>query len=83
MATNPDFEAAYGTTPSMLEYTLILSAFGDPVQGNGNATLIKYLFENERLPIELGWQPPSTNITITSALTMSGKIAALLSGEKL
>ncbi|KAJ4393414.1 hypothetical protein N0V93_002624 [Gnomoniopsis smithogilvyi] len=76
--TNPEFNTTFGTTPSCLEYSLILSAFGDPVEGNGNATFIKYMFEKERIPIELGYQPPSTNITKTSALTMAGKIGALL-----
>lgn len=77
-ATNPEFDAASAQTTSLLEYSLILSAFGDPVEGNANATLIKYLFEKERLPIELGWQPPTSNMTIAGAQAMAAQIAALL-----
>ena len=50
---------------------MILSAFGDKVEGNGNAAFIKYLFENERLPIELGWQPPTSNMTLAGAQAMA------------
>ncbi|KAJ0119589.1 hypothetical protein N8I77_012663 [Diaporthe amygdali] len=78
LATNPEFNASVAQTSSLLEYSLILSSFGDLVEGNGNATFIKYLFENERLPIELGWQPPTSNLTIAAAQVMAAKIAALL-----
>ncbi|POS79682.1 hypothetical protein DHEL01_v201916 [Diaporthe helianthi] len=77
-ATNPEFDAVSANAASLLEYSLILSAFGDLVEGNGNATLIKYLFENERLPIELGWQPPTSNMTLAAAQAMAGQIAAVL-----
>lgn len=77
-ATNPEFDAASAQTSSLLEYSLILSAFGDLVEGNANATLVKYLFEKERLPIELGWQPPTSNLTIADAQAMAAQIAALL-----
>ncbi|KAI3394433.1 hypothetical protein diail_2683 [Diaporthe ilicicola] len=78
LATNPEFNATFAQTPSLLEYSLILSAFGDLVEGNANATFIKYLFEKERLPIELGWQPPTSEMTIASAQTMAAQIGALL-----
>ncbi|KAL1881212.1 hypothetical protein Daus18300_001063 [Diaporthe australafricana] len=78
LATNPEFNATFAQTTSLLEYSLILSAFGGLVEGNGNKTFIKYLFEKERLPIELGWQPPTSNMTILGAQTMAAKIAALL-----
>lgn len=77
MANNPEFNQTFASTGSLLEYSLALSAFGDITEGNGNKTLIKYLFENERLPTELGWQRSAENITITSAQAMSAKIAAL------
>lgn len=77
-ATNPEFDAASANSVSLLEYSLILSAFGDLVEGNGNAAFIKYLFENERLPIELGWQPNTSNMTLAGAQAMAAQIAALL-----
>lgn len=77
-ANNPEFNATFANTGSLLEYALILSAFGSVTDGDGNATFIKYLFEEERLPISLGWQPPTTNITVASAQTMAASIAALL-----
>lgn len=77
-ANNPDFNATFANTGSLLEYSLILSAFGSLTEGNGNLTLIKYMFENERLPIELGWQPPTENITVASVQAMAAQITALL-----
>lgn len=75
-ANNPDFNATFANSGSLLEYSLILSAFGDVTKGNANAAQIKYLIEKERLPIELGWQPPTTNITVASAQAMSASIAS-------
>lgn len=77
-AHNPEFNATFGNTGSLLEYSLGLSAFGDPIKGDANATLLKYMIEKERLPLELGWQPPTTNITTATALAMVQNIGALL-----
>lgn len=77
-ANNPEFNATFANSGSLLEYSLAISAFGDVTDGNANATLVKYLIEKERLPLELGWQPPTTNITAASAQTMAKNIAALL-----
>lgn len=76
-ANNPDFNATFANTGSLLEYSLALSAFGDVTKGDANATLLKYMIEKERLPIELGWQPPTTNITAASAQAMAKAIGAL------
>lgn len=77
-ANNPEFNATFARSVSLIEYALSLSTMGNPTEGNGNLTLIKYFFENERLPLSLGWQPPTDNITVTSIQTMSAAIVALL-----
>lgn len=75
-ANNPKFNETFANSGSLLEYSLALSAFGDVVKGDAKASLLKYLIEKERLPFELGWQPPTTNITVGSAQAMSASIAA-------
>lgn len=75
-AINPDFNATFASSGSLLEYALILSAFGDLTDGNAKKSYIKYLFENERLPTALGWQRPAENITVAVARAMTAKIAA-------
>lgn len=77
-ANNPEFNATFANQGSLLEYALALSAFGSVTSGDGNKTLIVYLFENERLPLSLGWQPPTENITVASAQAIAGEIGALL-----
>lgn len=78
VANNPVFNATFANSGSLLELCLIMSAFGSVTEGNGNLTLIKYMFENERLPFELGWVPPTTNITATTVQAMAAAVAALL-----
>lgn len=78
VATNPEFNATFANTGSLLEYGLILGSLGDPVEGNANITLVKYLFEKERLPLELGWQPPTTNLTGAAVQALVLQIAAHL-----
>ncbi|ORY67524.1 Chloroperoxidase [Pseudomassariella vexata] len=77
-AANPEFNATFANSGSLLEYSLMLSAFGDPVEGNANKTLAVFMMENERLPFSLGWTPPTTQITVSTAQAMAAKIAALL-----
>lgn len=77
-ANNPNFNATFANSLTLLEYGLILSVFGDATEGNGNVSLITYMFENERLPIELGWQPPTSNITVSTVRTLAASVAAKL-----
>ncbi|KAL3418146.1 chloroperoxidase-like protein [Phlyctema vagabunda] len=77
-STNPDFNATFAQSGSLLEYSLLLSSFGDPVLGNANKSLAMYMFENERLPFSLGWSAPTTPISVSSARNMSAAIAAFL-----
>lgn len=76
-ANNPEFNATFAQSGSLLEYALALSSFGNPTDGNANKTLVMYLFENERLPLSMGWQPPTENITVASAQAMAQAIGAL------
>lgn len=77
-ANNPDFNATFANSGTLVEYALIMSAFASTNDGEGNKTLISYMFENERLPLSLGWQPPTTNITVASIQATAAEITALL-----
>ncbi|MCJ1310947.1 hypothetical protein MMC25_004616 [Agyrium rufum] len=44
-------------TLSFLEAAFYLSSMGDTVKGNALKKLAKYRFEQERLPLSLGWSP--------------------------
>ncbi|KAF4777564.1 hypothetical protein HER10_EVM0003735 [Colletotrichum scovillei] len=74
-ANNPEFNATFARTGSLLQYALLLSAFGD--YGNANMTLVRYWVEHERLPLRLGWQPPVNNINSTMNRLIAANISAL------
>ncbi|KAL2875153.1 hypothetical protein SGCOL_009584 [Colletotrichum sp. CLE4] len=74
-ANNPEFNGTFARTGSLLQYALLLSAFGD--YGNANLTLVRYWVEHERLPLRLGWQPPVNNINSTMNRFIAANISAL------
>ena len=55
----------------------MMSTFGNTITGDGNATLIKYWFENERLPLQFGWQPSTIELTLPSNLLLAGNISEI------
>lgn len=73
---NPTFNATFARTPSLLQYGLMLSTFGNTVTGDGNLTLIRYWIEKERLPLELGWQPSAIELTLPRNQLLAGNISA-------
>lgn len=54
---------------------------GIPISiGDGNATMIKYWFENERLPLHWGWQPSEVELTLEKNELLAGNISAIWEG---
>lgn len=70
-AEDPDF--SFGVTQLVFqaaETALYLSTMGDPVSGVAPVPYVRSLFEEERLPYELGWSKPTLETTIPSLLVM-------------
>ncbi|PYH87754.1 peroxidase [Aspergillus ellipticus CBS 707.79] len=81
LATNP----AYSLTGSSLQLSYGESAWyliiiGNKSAGIANRTLVEYLFENERLPLELGWTRPQQNVTLDDLSSMLERIANVTGG---
>ncbi|KAH0388881.1 Cloroperoxidase [Aureobasidium sp. EXF-12298] len=80
---DPNF--SYGPVQFILSYgetALYLSTMGDPVTGVAPLEYVRSLFEEERLPYELGWQPPQTPTTLASLAAMLIELNAA-SGEQI
>ncbi|KAG9235469.1 Chloroperoxidase [Amylocarpus encephaloides] len=76
---NPTF--SYGPTQFVLSYgetALYLSTMGDPVSGVAPIEYVRSLFEEEKLPYELGWRPPVKQINLN---TLGAMIAELNVGN--
>ena len=81
-ARDPNF--SYSPVQFILSYgetALYLSTMGDPITGVAPLEYVRSLFEEERLPYELGWQPPKTTTTLASLGAMALKLNAA-SGEQ-
>ncbi|KAF1919446.1 Peroxidase, family 2-domain-containing protein [Ampelomyces quisqualis] len=75
LAKNPDF--TYGVREAVLSYgenTLYLQTLSDPVSGKANVEYVKTLFEQEKLPCELGWRPSAAPITLASIGVMVAEL---------
>jgi hypothetical protein len=80
-ARDPNF--SYSPVQFILSYgetALYLSTMGDPITGVAPLEFVRSLFEQERLPYELGWQPPKTTTTLASLGAMALELNAA-SGE--
>jgi hypothetical protein len=67
LAKNSQF--TYGAREAVLSYgenALYLSTMGDPVSGKAKIEYVKSLFEQEKLPFELGWRPSPLPTTLVS-----------------
>lgn len=70
-ARDPEF--SFGPTQLIFqaaETALYLSVMGDPSTGNAPVEYVRSLFEEERLPYELGWTKPAEQTTIPSLFAM-------------
>ncbi|KAI4917874.1 uncharacterized protein J4E92_008811 [Alternaria infectoria] len=64
---NPEF--VYGAREAVLSYgenALYLSTMGDPVTGKAKLEYVRSMFEQEKLPFELGWRPSVLPTTLVS-----------------
>lgn len=67
MTINPDF--TYSLREFVLSYgetALYLQSMSDPTSGVANVDYVRSLFEQEKLPYELGWRPSTEPITLVS-----------------
>lgn len=67
----------YGPQQFVLSYgetALYLSTMGDPITGVAPYNYVQSLFEQERLPYELGWTPPTTQTNFGTLAAMIGKL---------
>ncbi|KAK9784227.1 putative Heme haloperoxidase family profile domain-containing protein [Seiridium cardinale] len=63
--TNPTFSMSnLGNAFSLGESAAYIIALGDRYNGTVEKSRVEYLFENERLPLELGWSRPEQNIDL-------------------
>ncbi|KAF2690653.1 Cloroperoxidase [Lentithecium fluviatile CBS 122367] len=60
-ATNPTYTLSpLGSGFSVGETAAYILILGDRVRGTVRKDLVEYLFENERLPVKMGWKTPKT-----------------------
>ncbi|KAJ5770446.1 uncharacterized protein N7511_002497, partial [Penicillium nucicola] len=68
-AYNPNYKFTPMTEQfSLGEVAAPIIVFGNSTSGEVNRTLVEYFFENERLPIDLGWKISSKIITLDDIL---------------
>ncbi|KAI9685685.1 MAG: hypothetical protein M1822_004245 [Bathelium mastoideum] len=74
-ATNPTFGLTQlGTAFGFGETAAYILVLGDRVSGTVNRTFVEYLFENERLPAELGWHRAAQLITDADLSNLSDRV---------
>ncbi|KAI0475999.1 Cloroperoxidase [Xylariaceae sp. FL0804] len=71
-ATNAKFTASenWGTTAAYL------LAFGNKTTGIARTDMVEYFFENQRLPIELGWTKPTQPVTLEDEMSLIDRLGA-------
>ncbi|CAG8142391.1 unnamed protein product [Penicillium salamii] len=75
-AYNPNYKFTSQTEQfSLGEVAAPVIAFGNTQSGEVNRTLVEYFFENERLPIDLGWKKSSKAITLSDILRVTQMIS--------
>ncbi|KAK1981676.1 Peroxidase, family 2-domain-containing protein [Colletotrichum cereale] len=74
---NPNFtlpqSAIVGATG---ESAFMLTVFGSPGTPVAKKSYVDFFFRNERLPVELGWTPVDTPITLSTILQIANDIAS-------
>ncbi|TVY56695.1 putative sterigmatocystin biosynthesis peroxidase [Lachnellula suecica] len=64
-STNPTYSFGANVEPfSIGEVSAPIIAFGDMEAGTCNKTFVTYFFENERLPVELGWSKQANGVSL-------------------
>lgn len=75
---NPEF--VYGIRETVFSYgenALYLQTMGDVVSGRAKVEYVRSLFEQEKLPYELGWRPSKVPITLASIGAMVVELFAV------
>jgi len=75
---NPDF--TYGLREAIFSYgenAIYLQSMADPVSGKAQVKYVKSLFEQEKLPYELGWRPSKAPVTLVSLGAMVAELFAV------
>ncbi|KAL4930753.1 peroxidase family protein [Aspergillus undulatus] len=76
-AFNPNYTFTASTENfSLGEVAAPIIVFGDMQEGTVERDWVEYFFLNERLPIELGWQRKSQEVTLTDIISVTEMIAA-------
>ncbi|KZL84158.1 deoxyribonuclease -related protein [Colletotrichum incanum] len=75
---NPNFTLPQSTIPAATgECAFMLAIFGSPETAVANRSYVDFFFRNERLPVQLGWAPGDTPITLSPIiLQIANDIAA-------
>ncbi|KAI1336611.1 Peroxidase, family 2-domain-containing protein [Xylariaceae sp. FL0016] len=75
--SNPDYTlSSLGSEFSIGETAAYVAILGDRVSGTVAKERVEYLFENERLPLELGWVRPCEAFTETDLGGMMDRVAS-------
>ncbi|CAJ2511903.1 Uu.00g075280.m01.CDS01 [Anthostomella pinea] len=76
-ATNPTFSLSpLGMDFDFGETAAYIMVLGDGAAGTVRKDRVEYLFENERLPFELGWVRPNTTITLDGLIAVANRLFA-------
>ncbi|KAK0664204.1 putative sterigmatocystin biosynthesis peroxidase stcC [Lasiodiplodia hormozganensis] len=76
---NPEFTITSTNLPIMVgESVMMMLVWGSVENPGANREFFEYFFRNERLPVELGWTPGSTEIEVSIVQSLS---AAMLSAS--
>ncbi|KAI1847523.1 hypothetical protein JX265_000773 [Neoarthrinium moseri] len=75
MATNPDYSMSdLGSGFSIGETAAYIIIIGDSISGTVEKSWVEYLFENERLPAELGWSRHTAAATFATLNDMMDRV---------
>ncbi|RDW73919.1 hypothetical protein BP5796_07361 [Coleophoma crateriformis] len=75
-ATNPNYTFTSTTEAfSLGEVAAPVIVFGDLPSATVNRSLVEFFFENERLPVELGWTAQADPVTLTAISRISAIIS--------
>ncbi|KAH6865929.1 Peroxidase, family 2-domain-containing protein [Alternaria rosae] len=77
-AKNPSF--TYGLREAIFSYgenAIYLQTMSDPVSGKAKIEYVRSLFEQEKLPFELGWRPSVLPVTLPSIGVMVAELFAV------
>lgn len=77
-AKNP--RLTYGLREALFSYgenAIYLQSMADPVSGKAKISYVRSLFEQEKLPYELGWRPSKAPVTLVSLGAMVAELYAV------